>query len=235
MDPLTASALLAGLSAFGEASFEAPAEAALGEFPGGCQLNNFYAFKPHCRSSIASKPARSDFVVRPSCCVILTSLLLPIKADFNVRLFEGPPFEIFLVATTLHISSCALLTPRLLFAALQPLRFARHAACTRTPSVCLSPHETRDFCWQLDTIAALALLRLDHAAVNAAVYNPAWLSRRLLLRFRRTLPAGMLGRVGLCGRTGRWRTGSEENRRRRDCDGLSHMAYSLVPSRYERK
>lgn len=56
--------------------------------------------------------------------------LLPVDVHFHIRLFKRAPFEILLVTTTLYIPPRALLTTRLLFAALQTFRFAGQAACT---------------------------------------------------------------------------------------------------------
>ena len=156
--------------------------------------------------------------------------LLSVNLHLHVRVFEGPPLEIFLVATTLNASTSTLPTRRLLFAALQSLRFARHTACVQTPSVCSSGFMIRLAEWQVDTITALALLRFRDAAVSAAAHRCALLSRRLLFRLRPVRAAIILGGTGWWNwRTGRVGTGSQEDRRRRDCDGLSHIGVRLRP------
>ena len=135
--------------------------------------------------------------------------LLSVDVDLDVRLLERAPFEILLVTTTFHISSCTLLTPRLLFTTFQSFRFTRHASCSQTPSVCLSPSEVKLLLvGHVDTITALALLRFDDTAVATTVHCGSRLSRRLLLRFRRTLTADMLGGAGLLGSGTRWWAGS---------------------------
>ena len=91
------------------------------------------------------------------------------------------------------------------------------------------------------TVAALALLGLDYTAATAlgtpseqAAGLLLLLSARLLrllLRFRRRGPASMLGGAGLACGSSRGGAGSQEDGRRRDGDGLSHMASSPpVPS-----
>jgi hypothetical protein len=58
---------------------------------------------------------------------LLTLLSLSGPPHSQVGLFKGSPFEVFLEAATLDLSSFALVTGRLVFVALQPLRLAGDA------------------------------------------------------------------------------------------------------------
>ena len=71
---------------------------------------------------------------------MVLTLLLSVNVDLDIRFFEWPPLEVFLVATALNVSSGTLLTSWLLFATLQPLRLAGNASYTDAVSTLVRPY-----------------------------------------------------------------------------------------------
>jgi hypothetical protein len=77
---------------------------------------------------VSATSFESDNHFRAQFDIIHTSFLL-INVHLHSRVLKWPPFKVFLVTATLHVSSLALLTSWLLFTTLETFRFAGDTAC----------------------------------------------------------------------------------------------------------